>query len=236
MICPVCKSQYRDGYTRCADCDVDLVGSLQPTADAGEHDPFVRVCSARGDGELGSVRSTLDSEGIPYRVLANAESLMGFIGRVERYTILVPPSQVEAAHKALGLHSPSNSEEDSSDKASAPIDAVDGDEYALSDETGADEGIGPVDPDSWNPDDATSKVWSGIDGSAADMIVASLRENGIHWRAEDGTQPAGDGTDRIIADENTVVAEGQPITVFVLPEDEHRAKEIIREITASEPL
>lgn len=25
MFCPLCKSEYREGFTRCADCDVDLV-------------------------------------------------------------------------------------------------------------------------------------------------------------------------------------------------------------------
>jgi hypothetical protein len=28
MICPSCESEYRDGFTRCADCDVDLVNVL----------------------------------------------------------------------------------------------------------------------------------------------------------------------------------------------------------------
>jgi hypothetical protein len=28
MICPSCESEYRDEFTRCADCDVDLVESL----------------------------------------------------------------------------------------------------------------------------------------------------------------------------------------------------------------
>ena len=32
MICPVCRDEYRPGFTRCATCDVDLV----PTLDAGD--------------------------------------------------------------------------------------------------------------------------------------------------------------------------------------------------------
>ena len=27
--CPVCKNEYREGYTHCNDCDVDLVDSLE---------------------------------------------------------------------------------------------------------------------------------------------------------------------------------------------------------------
>jgi len=46
MICPVCKAEYRQGFTRCADCDVDLVYTIpttesyrtSPTASPGESD------------------------------------------------------------------------------------------------------------------------------------------------------------------------------------------------------
>jgi hypothetical protein len=30
MFCPLCQSEYRQGFTRCADCDVDLVWTLGP--------------------------------------------------------------------------------------------------------------------------------------------------------------------------------------------------------------
>jgi hypothetical protein len=30
MFCPVCKAEYRSGFSRCADCDVDLVEELPP--------------------------------------------------------------------------------------------------------------------------------------------------------------------------------------------------------------
>ena len=41
MICPTCNSEYREGFTRCSDCDVDLVEAI-----AGEPDvELVRVYS-----------------------------------------------------------------------------------------------------------------------------------------------------------------------------------------------
>ncbi len=30
MFCPKCKSEYREGFSKCADCDVDLVPELTP--------------------------------------------------------------------------------------------------------------------------------------------------------------------------------------------------------------
>ena len=35
MICPSCGAEYREGFTRCHDCDVPLVSSLEE-AEAGE--------------------------------------------------------------------------------------------------------------------------------------------------------------------------------------------------------
>jgi hypothetical protein len=29
MFCPICKAEYREGFSRCADCDVDLVDELE---------------------------------------------------------------------------------------------------------------------------------------------------------------------------------------------------------------
>jgi len=28
MFCPKCKAEYRDGFTKCFDCDVDLINEL----------------------------------------------------------------------------------------------------------------------------------------------------------------------------------------------------------------
>src|SRR2546427_4627501 len=38
MICPHCKAEYRQGFTRCADCDLDLVHEYVD----GKHDQKVR--------------------------------------------------------------------------------------------------------------------------------------------------------------------------------------------------
>ncbi len=46
MFCPQCKSEYREGFLKCADCGVDLVGALPPeSADDFGYKEFVEVFS-----------------------------------------------------------------------------------------------------------------------------------------------------------------------------------------------
>jgi hypothetical protein len=72
-------------------------------------------------------------------------------------------------------------------------------------------------PDSrvWYPEDATVEVWEGEPAEAREMIEMSLQENNIRmrWELEDGKAK-----------------------LFVLPEHEERAKEIVREILEEKPL
>jgi hypothetical protein len=78
---------------------------------------------------------------------------------------------------------------------------------------------GDWDPTNWYPEDATVEVWSRLDSDVAFnkgwMIELALKENRILSRAdvrEDGTR-----------------------SVFVRPEDESRAREIVREIVEGAP-
>lgn len=66
----------------------------------------------------------------------------------------------------------------------------------------------------WYPEDAIMKVWSTESSEPSDFLMAALHENGIHCRVEKtGTNAA----------------------LFVLPEDETRAREIVREIVEGTP-
>lgn len=56
--CPACRSEYREGFSRCADCDVDLVAERPPAAP-----PWKQVFE--GDPlKADLVRAALESEGI----------------------------------------------------------------------------------------------------------------------------------------------------------------------------
>jgi len=68
--------------------------------------------------------------------------------------------------------------------------------------------------DHWYTEDACVQVWAGEDGVTADFLIAALHENGIRCRVE----------------RNTASAE-----LFVLPEDQSRAREIVREVVEGKP-
>jgi hypothetical protein len=67
MFCPKCKSEYREGFYKCADCDVYLVDVLPPeqTDNLGNVE-FVEVFSTYSQGDIVFVKSVLDGEGITY--------------------------------------------------------------------------------------------------------------------------------------------------------------------------
>lgn len=67
MFCPKCKSEYREGFYRCADCGSELVAELisEPT-DEGYGEEFVEVFSTYHQGDISFIKSVLEGEGITY--------------------------------------------------------------------------------------------------------------------------------------------------------------------------
>jgi hypothetical protein len=67
MFCPNCRSEYRPGFYRCSDCDVDLVAHLpaEPRADPPENN-LVKVFETRDTGVAGVVASFLIANSIEY--------------------------------------------------------------------------------------------------------------------------------------------------------------------------
>jgi len=65
MFCPECKSEYVEGITVCADCEVPLVAVLPPEPDhTGEG--FVRIVSTYNAGDVAIIRSILEGTDISY--------------------------------------------------------------------------------------------------------------------------------------------------------------------------
>ena len=68
MICPECESEYREGVTRCADCDIDLVDEL-PNADAYE-EALAPLATDIDPDSLAELTDRLEKAGVPYIVEA----------------------------------------------------------------------------------------------------------------------------------------------------------------------
>ena len=64
MICPECGSEYREGFTRCADCDVDLVAEAayvpRPAVE------LIEVMETSDAAKIAAFQSLLDEAGIEY--------------------------------------------------------------------------------------------------------------------------------------------------------------------------
>ena len=68
MLCPTCGSEYRDGFVRCADCDVDLVSELPPAPGGDERSriQLVEVFETGDPAEMSVLESLLQDAGIDF--------------------------------------------------------------------------------------------------------------------------------------------------------------------------
>jgi hypothetical protein len=66
MFCPVCKAEYRRGYTRCSDCNVMLVHRLaaDPPSRSEDHAELVLLRTYPTDAEASIAKSVLEAAGI----------------------------------------------------------------------------------------------------------------------------------------------------------------------------
>lgn len=98
MFCPKCRSEYRDGFTRCENCDVALVAKLGPPAEEGDpsHRELVTVFETGDPGLLALAHSILDEAEIPYLTLGEGVQDLFGVGRLGTgFSILTGPVQLQ---------------------------------------------------------------------------------------------------------------------------------------------
>src|SRR3989442_2650854 len=105
MICPVCKAEYRQGFARCDDCDVELVELLPVTGDFDEatshwalssaDQPLEKVWSGDDQQSCVSICVRLRDADIPYRV--SEQNRQDLRARDQYFVTCVSPSDVQMA-------------------------------------------------------------------------------------------------------------------------------------------
>lgn len=213
MFCPQCSVEYRPGFTRCTDCDVDLVDALpqEPEPD-GQANSIIWI----GDSQETCVALCLrlKDEGIRYQVTEGMKSRNARMTVTWKYALAVPAEDERRAKELLEL--PETVVEESSewwdeDEDQALKEWPEGNESTPGAVRKGNSYLGP-----WYPEDATVEVFRETPTFASGMIEMSFKENEIRARIE--------------------VQEDGFKKVFVLPADEAAAREIVREIVEDKPL
>jgi hypothetical protein len=207
MFCPSCKVEYRPGFTRCSDCDVPLVAELpnEPTTDA-DH---LRVVWEGGDQStcVSLCRKLMDSE-IPYEVAQVPKSRSARMAVDCFYKIGVPSAIYEKAKEIVAIEDGPEETEDTAESELAEPPSLQAASHQK--RPGTDSYLKP-----WYPEDAIVEIWTQSSTDTGTVVALSLNENLIRFRSE--------------------VHEDGERALFVLPEDESRAREIVREIREGTP-
>jgi len=209
MFCPKCKAEYLQGVTRCFDCDVALVEHLSEPGRDSDGEPssaeLKEVWIGENQYECVLLCEKLKDAAIPFKMIQHSRQL--FKGVADHYAISVPPEFFKQAEEIFD---------------SGRVDFTDevGNEVTLelpAQDDMADAGEASQDPDSdqWEPEDATVEVWSHRTPEYDLMVESSFRENRINYRAG--------------------VLDNGSRKIFVMPKDELRSREIVREIENGTP-
>jgi hypothetical protein len=244
MFCPQCKAEYRQGFTRCHDCDVDLVYELNPqnlNARAEASAPADALHGLRvlwrdtSQNACVNLCFILRDHGIAYKVNETAGSLGIDMRVVRRYELAVSSNDYQRAKTVLQItddlpetisedqwreierpKSPEPHEEDETsrqDEVGVETDQAeesDARDFAREQQLRSEAYFRP-----WYPEDATVEIWSqagDVDFSGA--IEMALKESLIRCRLE---------------------TEDAIPKVFVVPEHEIQARQIVHEIVEGVP-
>jgi hypothetical protein len=210
MICPSCKCEYIRGVTQCADCGVALVDALEsPGANPAEDVRIVSIWRGNDPAECERVQEALEHAEIPFTV-PDSKSPFSFLPTEPTLEVWISDSDRERARKILldleGRVDPDELTPEEIESLALPESDQPDSEEQTSELRNLSE--------NWFEDEPVIEVWNGDSEVFADSLIACLREVGIashklseagHWR------------------------------LVVRPEQESRAKEVVREVVEASP-
>ena len=106
MFCPQCKAEYRAGFARCSDCDVELVKELpdDPQPIPTDHPQLVVVRTYTSHVEADLARTALEAAGIESMVTSDDEGRQSpGLGFTRGTALLVRSEDVKDADEILGV-------------------------------------------------------------------------------------------------------------------------------------
>ena len=100
MFCPECGSEYMPEFTRCQECDVDLVPDPpQLVGSEVKNIEYQEILSTFTPSDVAIIKSLLDAEGITY--FFQGETVAPYLYNVVPMRLLVEKDEVEAATEIL---------------------------------------------------------------------------------------------------------------------------------------
>jgi len=97
VFCPKCRSEYREGFINCSDCNIPLVSELPPESKP-DFIEFKEVLSTNSPSDRALISSILDAEGITY--LFQGEYVSTYVYNAIPVRLLV---REEEAQKAIEI-------------------------------------------------------------------------------------------------------------------------------------
>src|ERR1700680_3788399 len=205
MICPSCKCEYIRGVTQCAECGVALVDTLEsPEANPAEDVRMVTIWRGSDPAECERVQEALEHAAIPFTV-PDSKSTFSFLPTEPKLEIWVSDEDRERARRILldleGRVDPDELTPEEIESLALPeSDSPDSDDQTSQP---------PASADNWDEDVPVAEIWNGDKEELADTLTACLREIGIGSRR---------------------LSEAGHWRLVVRPEQEARAKEVVREV------
>lgn len=208
MFCPNCKTEYREGFSRCSDCGADLVRELSKQGKSGSSDFTELVWMGSDSVSHDAVQKLLLAAGIKFSERPPDDHLL--IPASYRATQIyvswndLAPARLLIDARFVEINEDAEQSDVDDSEGGEVEEASQGDE----DELTIHSDIARTVPADWDSKLASCTIWR------TDLLEAmrqSLVENGIGC---------------------CVVFEGEFDRLMIYPDDESRAREIIREIVA----
>jgi hypothetical protein len=210
MICPNCKCEYIRGVTECADCGVALVDALDPSpSDLQDGLEVVSVWEGNDPSESAAVKDALEKAGIPVIDQGSAGYFI-FPSMRPKTEIYVSRKNVEEAKKVLLDLEVWDDPEEMSEGERESLELPESDIPDSDEQTS----LPPDNSENWDEDDPVAEVWNGDKEELADTLAACLWEIGIGSRK---------------------LSEANQWRLVVRPEQESRAREVVREVVEASP-